>query len=160
LTIAALAAVSAFAQSSSGNSNLNLTIGPEAAFTALLSTTSLTTAAGGLFGAYTGTTTFTYKIRTTESTGSGVITVQVTDFASGGPLISDLTFNCTAASGTACSSGTAASDSAGVTVVSFAGGVHSADGGDAGTVAWSLVNRPSTKTGSYSSTATFNISAL
>jgi hypothetical protein len=32
--------------------------------------------------------------------------------------------------------------------------------GDSGTAIWSLVDRPQIKTGSYSSTATFTISAL
>ena len=118
------------------------------------------TTSGGKFGAYSGTTNFSFKIRTTESTGSGHITVQVTDFATGGPAIADLTFNCTSASGTGCTASTAASSASAVTVVTFGAGAHSADAGDAGSVAWNLVNRTDVKTGNYTSTATFNISAL
>ena len=160
LTIAALAAAGLLAQDS-GSSTLNLTVGPEAAFSAAFVATTLT-AANTKFGGYSGTTNFSYKIRTTESTGSGTITVQNTDFAAGGPTInSDLTFTCTdTASGTPCAGSAAASDTAAVTVVSFGAGVHSADAGDSGSVGWILADRPAYKTGSYSSTATFTISAL
>ena len=56
---------------------LGVTVGPEASFTAVDASTSMTKA-DTAFGAYTGTTNFTYKIRTTLSGGSGSITVLVT----------------------------------------------------------------------------------
>jgi hypothetical protein len=160
MTFAALAVVPAAFADDTGTSVLSLAVAPEASFSTAFTGTTLTTS-GGKFGAYSGTTNFTFKIRTSESTGSGHITVQVTDFATGGPAIADLSFNCTtASSGTGCSAGTAASSASAVNVVNFGAGAHSADAGDAGSVAWNLVNRTDVKTGSYTSTATFNISAL
>src|SRR5512141_1579795 len=73
---------------------LGVTVGPEASFTAVDATTSMTKA-DTAFGAYTGTTNFTYKIRTTLSGGSGSITVLVTAFSgTGGPAVSDLAYTC------------------------------------------------------------------
>ncbi|HEY2014070.1 MAG TPA: hypothetical protein VGH38_11255 [Bryobacteraceae bacterium] len=159
IATAALAmAPAAFCQSTdTGSSTLDITVGPEAQFTAVDSTTSLT--GDTKFGAKTGTTNFTYKLRTTQSGGSGSITVEVTAFATGGPAMTDLTYGCTSGVGTACSSGTAVSTTAQTNVVTFGTDAHSADAGTSGTTAWTLVDKPSTKTGSYSSTATFTISA-
>jgi len=158
--IAALAtATMAFgASTDSGTSDLQVTVGPEASFSVGSGTTTLT-AADTKFGGYSGTTSFTYKIRTTQSTGTGSIVVQVTAFAAGGPAIADLAYTCTAASGTACASSTGASTSSGTNVVAFGADAHSGDSGDAGSTVWSLVDKPSVKTGSYSSTATYTISA-
>jgi hypothetical protein len=43
--------------------------------------------------------------------------------------------------------------------VTFGADAHSADTGDAGSTDWSLLDKPSVKTGSYDSTATYTISA-
>jgi hypothetical protein len=60
----------------------------------------------GLFVDYTGTTAFLYKIRTTQSTGTGAVNVKITsDFAgAGGPSVltppsagDALTYSCTVA---------------------------------------------------------------
>jgi hypothetical protein len=140
-------------------SSLNVTVGPEATFASVASNTALT-AADTKFGGFAGTTSFTYKIRTSQSSGTGSITVQVTTFGTDGPLVSDLAYTCTApSSGTACSSSTAASSSTGTSVIGFGADAHSADAGDSGTAAWTLTDRTNTKTGAYSSTATFTISA-
>jgi hypothetical protein len=140
-------------------SSLNVTVGPEATFASVASNTALT-AADTKFGGFSGTTSFTYKIRTSQTTGTGSITVQVTTFGTDGPAVSDLAYTCTApSSGTPCSSSTAASPTTGTSVVSFGADAHSADAGDSGTASWTLVDRTNTKTGSYSSTATFTISA-
>jgi hypothetical protein len=155
ITAAAFASMPVFGD----NSTLGVTVGPEATFTALSASTSLTKG-DSTFGNYGGTTSFTYKIRTTEGGGSGSITVQVTTFSAGGPAVADLAYTCTApSSGTPCAS-TPASTSSGTSVVGFGADAHSADVGDSGTAIWSLVDRPQIKTGSYSSTATFTISAL
>lgn len=139
-------------------STLGVTIAPEATFTTVAATTSLSKG-NTTFGGFGGTTSFTYKIRTTLSGGTGSITVQVTTFGSGGPLVADLAYTCTAASGTACGSSTAASVGSATSVVTFGADAHSADAGDLGSAVWTLVDRTDIQTGSYSSTATFTISA-
>ena len=141
-------------------SALNVTVGPEATFASGFSATTLT-AANTKFGGFGGTTSFTYKIRTTLSGGTGSIAVQVTTFGAGGPAVADLAYTCTApSSGTPCASSTAASTSSATSVVAFGEDAHSADTGDAGTVVWTLLDKPQIQTGSYASTATFTISAL
>jgi hypothetical protein len=140
-------------------SALNISVGPEATFASAFSATTLT-AADTKFGGFSGTTNFNYKIRTSQEGGTGSITVQVTAFGTNGPSPSDLAYTCTApSSGTPCSSSTTASTASATSVVSFGADAHSSDSGDSGSVVWSLVDRPTVKTGSYSSTATFTISA-
>jgi hypothetical protein len=157
--LALSAAPAAFAASTdTGTTDLQVTVGPEASFSVGSGTTTLA-AADTKFGGYSGTTSFTYKIRTSQTTGTGSIVVQVTAFATGGPAIADLSYTCTAASGTACATSTTASTSSGTNIVTFGADAHSADTGDAGSTAWALVDRPSVKTGSYDSTATYTISA-
>jgi len=136
---------------------LGVTVGPEASFTVIDPNTALTKSDTS-FAAFGGTTNFTYKIRTAEA-GSGSITVAVTAFGAGGPVLADLAYTCTATVGSGCSASTGASTTA-TSVVIFGSGVHSADAGSTGTAAWTLADRPTTKTGSYSSTATFTIAAL
>jgi hypothetical protein len=161
LVLAFAAATLAFVPSAFGvdASTLGVTVGPEASFTAVDATTTIQKG-DTTFGGYSGTTNFTYKIRTTLSGGTGSIAVQVTTFGTGGPAVADLAYTCTAlTSGTPCSSSTAASTSVASSVVSFGADAHSADAGDSGTAAWTLVDRTGIKTGSYSSTATFTVSA-
>jgi hypothetical protein len=135
-------------------SDLGITVGMEAALASAFSATTLT-AAETKFGVFVGTTSFTYKLRTSESNGADSTTVQVSTFGTGGTLVSDLSYICTApTSGTACSS-TAASTSTASSVVAFGGDVHSVDAGDAGTAVWALAAR----TGIHTSTATVTISA-
>jgi hypothetical protein len=155
LATAALAILPAFGD----DSTLSVTVGPEAVFTAVSANTTLSKA-DTTFGNYGGTTSFTYKIRTTQSGGAGSITVLVTSFGTGGPTVADLSFTCTApTSGTPCSSSTGASTSTAQSVVSFGADAHSQNTGDSGTAVWTLIDRPQIKTGSYTSTATFTISA-
>jgi hypothetical protein len=155
LTLAALASAPlAFGD----DSTLGVTVAPEASFTTVSATTTMSKG-DSTFGAYTGTTNFTYKIRTTTSGGNGAITVQVTTFGAGGPAVADLAYTCTApTSGTPCAGSTGASTSA-TNVVVFGGDAHSADAGDSGTTVWTLVDQPQIKTGNYTSTATYTISA-
>jgi hypothetical protein len=141
-------------------SALNVTVGPEATFSAAFSATTLA-AADTKFGGFAGTTNFSYKIRTTLSGGTGAITVQVTSFGSGGPAVADLAYTCTAtAPGTACVGSTAASASVATGIATFSADAHSSEAGDAGSTAWTLVDKVAIVTGSYSSTATYTISAL
>ena len=160
MTIAALAVVPAAFSSDTGSSTLNLSVGAEASFLSTDASTNFS-AGNGKFASRTATTNFSYKVRTSQTNGTGSITVQVTAFESGGPAMTDLTYGCTVVNpATGCgSSGVAVSTSSGTSVASFGTDAHSADAGDAGSVGWTLVDKPSVVTGSYTSTATFTISA-
>src|SRR5437899_8088411 len=88
ILMAGLGAVSAFGQTfaASGTTTLSVNVAAEASISIGTSTTTLSSTPG-LFADYTGTTNFTYKIRTTQSGGTGAVNVQITsDFAgAGGP---------------------------------------------------------------------------
>ena len=154
----------------SGTTTLNLTVGPEAAIQVNTAATALSTSTA-FANNYTGTTSFSYKVRTTKVGGTGTITALVTsDFSAGGggnpsvanpPVAGDaLTFTCaTTGVGSACSSALTASTSSAQTVIGFGANIHSSAAGDSGSVAWSLPNDPVYPTGSYSATVTFTISA-
>lgn len=161
--------VSVYAQfGNTGNTTLSVTIPAEAGIRIDTATTMLT-AAGAGFGNYTGTTQFTYKIRTTQATGNGTIQVQVTsDFSpANGPSVASppspgdaLTYTCTVANpGTACAGTQTASTSTGTGVATFTAGASSASTGNSGSLAWTLTNDPAYRTGSYTATVTFTISA-
>src|SRR5580658_3050355 len=109
---AALLTSSAQAQfAGTGTTSVTVTVAAEASLQVNTATTSLANV-GTIFNAYTGTTSLTYKIRTTKTGGSGAITLEVTtDFApAGGPSVvtpptagDALTYTCTvSAPGTAC----------------------------------------------------------
>jgi hypothetical protein len=109
-----------------------------------------------------------YFIRTTETSGSGYIKAQITtDFATGGPSVANsgtsgdtLSYTCTvAAPGTACTGSVTASTTAQTSIATFAAGVHSAKAGNAASLLWTLINDPAYKTGTYTATVTFTISA-
>lgn len=158
--ITAPAAKAQFA--ATGTTTLSLTIGPEASIRVDTTTTSLTSP--GIFSNFSGTTSFTYKIRTTTAGGTGAITSQVTsDFTGSGPSVasSHLTYTCTVASpGTACSGTQTASTTLQKSVATFAADAHSLDAGTgSNSVSWLLTNSPSYQTGSYTATVTFTISA-
>jgi hypothetical protein len=157
------------ASTDTGTTTLGVTVGAEAAFSVTTANTSLTTT-GTVFGnPYTGTTNFTYKVRTSQTNGAGTVTLKVTsDFNPLGVGPSVLTpvtpgdalqYSCTAgASATACSTGQTASTTASTNVATFGADVHSGSAGDSGSVAWTLTNDPVYKTGSYTATVTFTIS--
>ena len=72
----------------------------------------------------------------------------------------DLSYTCAgSAAGTGCSGSIAASESAGTDVRTFGADAHSADAGDSASVNWTLLNKPTHKTGSYTATVTLTISA-
>ena len=101
----------AFAQfAATGNTTLNVTIGPAAAIRVDTATTNLTST--GNFSNYTGATNWSYKIRTSTGTGSGQVVVKINpDFSpAGGPSVAagNLSYTCTltaptSGTGTACS---------------------------------------------------------
>src|SRR5207253_1162761 len=108
-------------------SALSVTVGAEASFSAIDATPTLSHS-GTNFASFTGTTNFTYKLRTTLSGGTGSITVAVAAFSgTGAPLLADLSFACTDAVslGTPCGS-TVATTSA-QNVIEFGADKHSAD---------------------------------
>jgi hypothetical protein len=152
-----------------GTTTLSVAVATEAAIRIDTSSTALATSGTNFANPYTGTTNFTYKVRTTKTGGSGSITLKVTtDFsASGGPSVASpptagdaLTYACSVAGvGTACSSSVTASTSSSTNVVTFGADAKSAIGGDTGSVVWSLTNDPVYATGSYNATVTFTVSA-
>ncbi len=155
--------------SGSGTTTLSVTVAPEAAIRIDTATTNLTAPAGTPFGDFTGTTGFTYKIRTSKSTGGGSITLQVTsDFTpNGGPSVANapssgdtLTYTCNvSAPGAGCSAAQTASTTTATTVASFGANARSSKVGNSGSVSWSLVNDPQYETDTYNATVTFTISA-
>ena len=151
-----------------GTTTVSVAVAAEAALTAITGTSTLTSV-GTNFSKYTGTTSLTYFIRTTPTSGSGTITLEVTtDFApTGGPSVGSpptagdaLTYNCTVSSpGTACTGPLTASKSAWTSVGTFGADNHSTFAGNSASVAWSLTNDPLYKVGTYTATVTFTISA-
>lgn len=168
-----LTAALAYAQAGTGTTTVSVIVAAEAALTVTTGTTTLTTT--GYFANYTGTTNLTYYIRTTQSTGSGNIQLQVTtDFpcASGGPCVATppstgdaLKYTCTVANpgnngtATACTGSVAASTTAQTSVGSFGADNRSLNTGNSGSVVWGLTDDPKYKTGTYTATVTFTISA-
>jgi hypothetical protein len=166
---ATLLTLSASAQfAATGTTSVSVVVGAEASLQVNTATTNLTSG-GTIFGAYTGTTSLTYKIRTTTSGGTGSITLEVTtDFApAGGPSVvtpptagDALTYTCTAAApGTACAGPLTSSHTVQTSVATFGANAHSASAGNAGSVVWSLTDDPTYATGTYAATVTFTISA-
>src|SRR5260370_22130224 len=90
LLLAGFGAISAFGQTfnSTGTTTVSVGVAPEASISITTGTTSLTSS-GTLFADYTGTSDYTYKIRTTQSGGSGNVTLKITaDFSpTGGPFV-------------------------------------------------------------------------
>jgi hypothetical protein len=157
------------AATATGPTTMTVTVGAEATINITNGTTALAGAGG--FANFTGTTNLTYQVRTSIG-GSGNVTLKVTsDFnCLGGPCIltpptagDTLTYTCTASGGsgpTACTGAQTASTTASTSVLTLGADKHSTfPGSDSGAVSWTLVNDPKYKTGSYSSTVTFTISA-
>jgi len=156
-----------------GTTTLNVTVGAEAGLT--VAATPNLTSVGTNFTSYTGSTALTYFVRTSQATGAGSITAKVTaDFTpAGGPSVATpptagdaLTYT---SSGTIPgNNGTGAvmaftnvtaSTSAQTNVATFGADNRSLGTGNSSTVAWTLTNDPKYKTGAYSATVTFTISA-
>jgi hypothetical protein len=154
---------------SAQTTSLTVAIGPEAALSVTAATTSLATTSTTFGNPYTGTTTMNYLIRTTKSSGTGTITVQITsDFGgTGGPSVGTpptagdiLAYTCAvSAPGTPCSGTQVAATKAATAVGTFGAGTSSAKAGNAASIGWSLTDDPAYATGTYAATATFTISA-
>lgn len=161
-TLALAAAPTAFAVTDTATTALGVTVAAEASITV---TASPTLSKGGTeFESFTGNTTFTYRVRTTESTGAGTVTAQVTtpfDSSASGIATADLSHTAsTTGVGTANTSSTTASASSATNIISFGAGIHSSDNdSDTGTISWTLADRPAFKTGTHSATVTLTISA-
>jgi hypothetical protein len=130
------------------------------------------TSTGTTFVAYSASLSISYLARTTATTGSGSLTMRATsDFSpAGGPSIAggQLTYTCSAALlGAACSGAQTASTSSQTNVVTMGaslctGGGSLCSSGSPNTVqsTFTLSNNPAFKTGTYSATLTFTISAI
>src|SRR5271166_1161973 len=91
---------------------LAVTVGPEAALSIATATTSLATTSTSFGSPFSGTTALNYLIRTSKTSGTGTITLQITaDFSgAGGPSVGSpptagdaLTYTCSvSAPGTPC----------------------------------------------------------
>ena len=132
----------------------------------------IVTNAGTTFLAYSGNLNVSYRARTTAGTGSGSLTAQATaDFSpAGGPSIAagQLTYTCSAATlGSACSGSQTASTASQTSVVTMGAGLCTGGGGSCSAAnpntvlsTFTLSNNPAYKTGTYSATLTFTISAI
>ncbi len=169
LTIIACALLAFTGFALAQTTTLSVAVGPEAALTVTTGTTNLTTAGTNFTVPFTGTTAFTYQIRTTKAGGTGSITSKVTaDFGpANGPSVTTppstgdaLTYSCTVSNpGTACTGSQTASTSASTGVATFGANAQSTKAGNSGSVAWSLTDDPVYATGTYTATVTFTISA-
>ena len=167
-----LTAPLANAQLGTSTGTTTVTVAPvaEAALNITNGSTPLTST-GTNFTNYTGSTGLTYYVRTTQSGGSGSITLKVTtDFSpANGPSVATppnagdkLAYTCTLSGvGTACTGSVTSSTTAATNVATFGADAHTVTfpGGDTATTVWTLTNDPKYKTGSYSATVTFTISA-
>ena len=171
-----LAASSAFAQlgTTAPTATVAVTVAPEAALTIQTPALALTQT-GTNFSDYTGTTAFTYFVRTTKVGGTGTIVLQVTtDFTAGGgstpsvaspPTASDhLYYTCTvpnptSGTSTPCSGVINSLTTAATNVAAFGTDARSSKAGVASSVVWGLSNDPLYQTGTYTATITYTISA-
>ncbi len=163
--VAALFVPCAFAQALQ-TSTVGVTVAAEAGLT--VPTNATLTESGNFFANYTGSSTFTYYVRT-SATGSGNIQLQVTgDFTpANGPSVATsgttgdlLTYVSSPVAPASAPAAQTASTSVATPVASFVGGAHSAKGGNSGNaVNWTLVNDPAYATGAYTATVTWTISA-
>jgi hypothetical protein len=125
--------------------------------------------AGATFTNYTGAVTVQYRVRTTPSGSGSLVVKAMSDFSpANGPSIanSDLTYTCSGATvGSACS-GTQTVQTASTTNVVTVGGGLCTGSGCAGTdpdsvsISLTLADKPTFKTGTYSTSLLFSISAL
>ena len=172
-----LAASSALAQlgTTAPTATVTVNVGTEAALT--IQTAALTLNQNGSnFADYTGTTNFTYFIRTAKTGGVGSIVLEVTgDFSAGGgsspsvkspPTSTDfLYYSCTVPSptsgtATACTGPVNSSTTASTSVATFGTDARSPKAGVSSSVLWGLSNDPLYQTGSYTATVTYTISAV
>jgi len=165
------------AQTTIGTQTLILITQPDGLLFGIPSSLTLSKA-GTVFQSYVGSITIQYRARTTAVIGTGSITVQAsTDFvcASGGPCIGTpptpgdaLTYTCTGATlGSNCTGNQTVSTSVATSVVAAIPAAACTGGGipcsavdpNSVNLNFSLTDDPKYKTGTYSATLTFTISA-
>jgi hypothetical protein len=130
---------------------------------------TMLSSSNGPLSDYTGTTSFTYTIRTGTVGGSGFIKLQVTsDFSpTGGPSVGSpisagdtLRYACAISSpGTASSGFQLASIASQTPVGTFPTNAHSPSNGSTASILWDLTNDSLYQTGTYMATITYTISA-
>lgn len=162
----ALAGTAQAADTNTGTGTVSVTVAAEASIH--IDTSAVTLGSAGTnFADYTGTTAFTYKVRTGASVGTAGITLKVTaDFGAGGPSVANstttldtLSYTCTVSAPASSCSAQIASTGAATPVATFGASANSAKAGNTGSVAWTLVNDPAYAVGSYTATVTYTISA-
>jgi len=161
-------AVAARGNSVSASQSLTANLGAKAKVAVVQPAVSLVHS-GGTFANFTGNVTVRYKVRTT-TTGTSTLTVAATsEFTpANGPSIaaSDLTYTCSGATlGTPCTGSQTVRTSTQGTVVTVGGGACTGSGCSGNnpnsvSISLRLVNSPVFRTGSYSTSLTFSISAL
>lgn len=158
----------AFAASATATQTLNPILGAISKLAVVQSNVSLTHT-GSIFNSFTGAVTVQFKVRTTIANGSSSLTLNASAFSPAtGPSIAagDLTYTCSGATvGANCSGIQTISTSSQTNVVTVGSGVCTGAGcagssPDSVTVNLTLADSPVFKTGSYSTTVTFSISAL
>ena len=154
---------------------LNATIVPEGSLVTLTSPLVLSKT-NGTSSVFSGSVTLSYRARTSQGNGQGSVTLKATsDFApSGGPSIAhppssvdQFTYTCSGATlGVSCSGVQAISTTSATNVISIGpsactggGGPCSSTDPNSANVTFSLSDDPKYKTGSYSATLTWTISA-
>jgi hypothetical protein len=148
----------------------SLTANIEANATITVPATTALTVGGTTFNTpFTGTTSLTYKARTTATGSGGNLTLQVTqDFQAGGPSAAagNLSYTCGAAGlGTACGATTASTTMAtnvvtiGTSKCTGGGGSCSASNPNTVVVTFSIPDVSTIKVGTYNATVKFTISA-
>jgi len=156
------------AQTTLGTQTLTLNLGAASALYGFPNTVSLINT-GSAFNSYTGSLTVRDRARTSSS-GTGSITLRATsDFpcASGGPCIltppsagDALTYTCTGATlGSNCSGTQTVSTGGSTNVVTNIPASATSPSDNTVSLSFSLTNDPKYKTGNYSATLTFTISA-
>lgn len=163
LVVALAIAGPASAQSSTANTTLQVGVTAEASISIPASSYTFTQT-GTVFNNYALTMPFTYKVRTTKVGGSGTVVASfASDFAGNGPKIasSNLTYtSATAGVGSGNASAVTALVGTATNVLTFGANNRSVQAGDAGTVAWTLVNDPQYETGTYTTVVVLTITAL
>lgn len=124
---------------------------------------------GTTFADFTGSVTVQYKVRTKASGSSTLIVKAATDFSpANGPSIAnaDLTYTCSGATlGSACSGSLSVQTTSQTNVVTVGAGTCTGSGcagsnPNSVSISLTLVDSPTFKTGNYTTSLTFSISAL
>jgi len=158
----------ALANSVAGTQTLSANLGANAKLSVVQPSVSLLNA-GTTFANFTGAVTVQYKVRTTPSGSSTLVVNAASDFSpANGPSTanSDLTYTCSGATlGSACSGSQTVLTSSTTNVVTVGAGACSGSGcagpnPNSVSISLTLVDSPTFKTGSYSTSLTFSISAL